>query len=250
MMLSRKFWAAGLLLVCLLLLAGCGGAAEAESWTLVWVPTAGATQSNAPEVAYAACVRAQAPGETPVAPAKNIWLASGSNPRVGLALTQLDSAGQFFAVNVITIDLGANRWQLTDSGIVARPAQGQGTPASQEAGKAWTLPTGTYHSTAIEVPDTPPDGSAQLWVSDNGQEFVLARLYSTIEPPALYTSVTLSGQPGWLTTSGRFTIIGLNLTTGIYAGLGTLIFAGTTDVQQSQQLAAQAAADLNDILPA
>ncbi|SRR5258707_9240831 len=250
MMLSRKFWVVSLLLVCLLLLAGCGGAAEAQPWTLAWVPTTSATQSNAPEVAYAACARAQAPGGAPIAPAENTWLASGSKPRVGLALTQLDSAGQFFAVNVITIDLGANRWQLTDSGIVTRPAQGQGTPASQEAGKVWTLPVGTYHSTAIEVPDTPPDGSAQLWVSDNGQEFVLARLYSTIELPALHTNITLSGQPGWLTNSGRFTIIALNLTTGIYAGLGTLIFAGTTGVQQSQHLAAQAAADLNDILPA
>ena len=90
----------------------------------------------------------------------------------------------------------------------------------------------------------------QLWVSANNQEFVLARLYSTIQVPAEHSNVTLAGQPGWLTTQGRFTIIGLKLTNGIYAGLGTLIFAGTTGTQQSEQLAAQAAGHLNDILPA
>lgn len=249
-MLYRKMCVVGLLLVSLLVLAGCGGSGPSHSWTLSWAIGPGDAQGNTPEAAYASCARAQAPGGQPMDPAENTWLATGSQPRVGLALSQLDSAGQFFAVGIISIDGGANRWQLTDSGVVSRPAPGAGTPASQEAGKAWSLPAGTYHSSAIEVPDTPPGGSIQLWVSDNQQEFVLARLYSNIQRPASAVDLILSGQSGWRVTQGRFTIIGLKLTTGIYAGLGTLIFAGTTGEQQSEQLAAQAAANLNDILPA
>lgn len=249
-MLYRKICAVCLLLIGLLVFTSCGSASSAQAWTLSWAGGPAAAQHNAPDRAYAASARTQAPGGSPQAPAENTWLATGSQPGIGLALSQLDGAGQFYAVSIISIDRGANRWQLTDSGVVARPAPGEGTPASQEAGKAWTLPAGTYNSIAIEVPDTPPGGSVQLWVSDNHQEFVLARLYSAIQPPTGARDVTLSGQPGWLATQGRFTVIGLKLTTGIYAGLGTLIFAGTTDTQQSEQLAAQAAADLNDILPA
>lgn len=249
-MLSRKLSIACVLLLVLFLLAGCSGAAEPVPWALVWASSASAAQSNAPEAAYAACARAQIPGGATVLPAKNIWLATGSQPAIGLALSQLDSAAQFFAVSVITVDPGSNRWTLTDGGSITRPASGDGAPATQEAGKAWSLPAGTYNSVTVEVPDTPPDGSVQLWISATNQEFVLARLNSTIQMPAGHISVTLAGQPGWLATQGRFTIIGLVLTSGIYAGLGTLIFAGTTGMQQSEQLAAQAAAHLNDILPA
>jgi len=234
----------------LLVIVGCGGAAEPAPWALTWAASDSAAQSNAPEAAYAACARTQAPGGIAVAPAESTWLAAGSQPRVGLAISQLDAAAQFFALSVITIDPGSNRWQLTDGGSVTRPSAGNGVPAAQEAGKAWTLPAGSYNSIAIEVPDTPPGGSAQLWVSDSNQEFVLARFYSTIQPPVAHIDITLAGQSGWLARRGRFTIIGLKLTSGIYAGLGTLLFAGTTGVQQSERLAAQAAGDLNDILPA
>jgi hypothetical protein len=249
-MLARKLPIACLLLMCLLLFVSCGSVAEPAPWALTWAASDSAAQSNAPEAAYAACARTQAPGGVAVAPAESTWLAAGSQPRVGLAISQLDAAAQFFALSVITIDPGSNRWQLTDGGSVTRPSAGSGVPAAQEAGKAWTLPAGSYNSIAIEVPDTPPGGSAQLWVSDSNQEFVLARLYSAIQPPAAHVDITLAGQPGWQATQGRFTIIGLKLTSGIYAGLGTLLFAGTTGVQQSERLAAQAAGDLNDILPA
>ena len=245
-MLYRKGFMACLMLVSLLVMVSCNSAASSPSWTLAWIASASAAQSNAPDVAYAACVHVQTPGGAVVSPAENTWLATGSQPRVGLALSRLDPAGQFFAISIVSIDPGANRWQLTDSGSLARPFAGNG---SQGSGNGWKLPPGTYNSIALEVPDTPPGGSVQLWLSAEHQEFVLARLYSTIQPPATSTSVMLSNQPGWLTTQGRFTIVALRLTSGIYAGLGTLIFAGTTGVQQSEQLAAQAAANLNDIFP-
>jgi hypothetical protein len=250
MMFSRKMCIACLLFGMLLLIVGCGGAAPAAPWTLAWAASDSAAQSNAPEAAYAACARAQIPNGAVVTPATSTWLATGSQPSIGLALSQLDAAGRLFGVGVITIDPGSNRWQLTESGSLERPADGNGAPAAQEAGHAWHLPAGRYNSIALEVPDTPPGGSVQFWLSDNQQEFVLARFYSTIQPPAVSTSVTLAGQSGWLAAQGRFTIVGLRLTSGIYAGLGTLLFAGTTGTQQSEQLAAQAASDLNDILPA
>lgn len=249
-MFARALSSVCLLSGILFLIVGCGSASSSTPWALTWAASNSAAQTNAPELAYAACARVQVSDGPVSAPAESTWLASGSQPRIGLALSQLDAAGQFWGIGVITIDLGANRWQLTESGSLERPSGGDGVPAAQEAGNAWHLPAGMYRSLALEVPDTPPGGSVQLWISDHQQEFVLARLYSNIQPPGGHTSVMLAGQPGWVATQGRFTVIGLRLTSGIYAGLGTLLFAGTTGIQQSEQLAAQAAGDLNDILPA
>lgn len=241
-----------LLLVLGLLLVGCSSG-SGQLWSLSWSPAripGSASRVNPPEVAYASCAYAVKPDGTTLHPAKSIWLATGSNPEIGLALSQLDPAAQFYSVGVTTVDSGSNWWTLTDSGTVERPAPGSGVPAAQEEGAAWQLPAGTYSSITLEVPDTQPGGSVQLWVSDRGQEFALARLYTTIQPPAGYTSVTLANQPGWLTTRDGFTIIGLSLASGIYQGLGTLLFAGTTSIEQSERLATQAALDLNDLLPA
>ncbi len=250
-MLYHKFCAiCSCFMLLLLLLAGCAAVPESSALALAWAASISAAQSNAPDAAYVACARSQRPDGTLAVPAVNTWLATGSQPRIGLALSQLDAAGQFFGIGIITVDQGSDRWTLTDNGSLARPAPGAGVPAAQEAGKAWHLPPGTYNSLAFDVPDTQPGGSVQLWVSDHQQAFVLARLYTTLQRPAGATSVTLSGQPGWLSGQGHFTIISLNLTTGIYAGLGTLLYAGTGGVQQSEQLASQAAGDLNDILPA
>lgn len=248
-MFSRKLSVACFMFICLLINAGCASATPPAAWSLFWASSPRAAQSYTPEAAYAACARAQIPGGAAVSPAASTWLATGSHPRIGLALARLDPASQFISISVITVDPGSSRWTLTESGTLARPAVGGGVPVAQGAGHAWTLPAGTYNSLALEVPDTQPGGSAQLWVSDSNQEFVLARLYSTIQPPPAHTTVTLAGQPGWETTQGRFTIIGLILTSGIYAGLGTLIFAGTTGVQESEHLATQAATNLMDILP-
>lgn len=248
---DRKLCVAFLMILGLLL-AGCNSG-SGQPWSLSWSPSQSpgrASRVNPPEVAYASCAYAVRSDGVTLHPARSIWLASGSNPGIGLALSQLDSASRFFSVGVITVDPGSNWWTLTDAGTVERPATGSGVPASQEEGTAWQLPAGTYSSIALEVPDTQPGGSVQLWVSDHSQEFVLARLYTTIQPPAEHTSVTLANQPGWLVTRDGFTIIGLTLTSGIYQGLGTLLFAGTTNVQQSEQLAQQAASDLNDLLPA
>lgn len=248
-MLDRKRSAIFLMITgLLLLLAGCDK--PEMPWTITWTPSNVAAQTISPQLAYAAHAYAQQSGEGALLhPAKNVWLATGSNPKIGLALSQLDAAGQFFAVGVITVDPGSNWWTLTDSGSIDRPAPGSGVPASREESKAWTLPAGTYRSIALDVPDTPPGGSVQLWVSDDNQEFVLARLYAAVQPPAAHINVTLAGQPGWLFTQDGFTIIGLVLETGIYQGLGTLLFAGTTGVQQSENLATQAATNLNDLLP-
>jgi hypothetical protein len=237
-----------LIVLGLLFLAGCN--TVNSPWTLVWSPSNRSLQSNPPQAAYEASAYALKPDGTMLHPAANIWLATGSHPTIGLALSQLDAAGQFFSAGVITVDAGSGWWTLTDTVEVSRPVRGGGVPAAQEGGRAWTLPPGTYSSASVDVPDTPPGGSLQLWVSDRGQEFVLARLYSTLQPPAGSTSVTLAGQPGWLVTQGDFTIIALVLDTGIYQGLGTLLFAGNVGLQQSELLVTQAAANLNDLLPA
>ena len=247
---DRKLCVA-LLLVLGLLLVGCNSN-SGQPWSLSWSPSripGSASRVNPPEVAYASCAYAVKPDGTTLHPAKSIWLATGSNPGIGLALSQLDPAAQFYSVGVTTVDPGSNWWTLTDAGTIERPAPGSGVPAAQEGGAAWQLPAGTYSSIALEVPDTQPGGSVQLWVSDHSQEFVLARLYTTVQPPAGSTHVTLANQPGWLATHDGFTIIGLTLTSGIYQGLGTLLFAGTTSIEQSEQLATQAASDLNDLLP-
>lgn len=236
-----------LMLANLLLLAGCG--ASNPAWALIWSPLNNAQQSNSPQAAYAQAAFAQRPDGVTLHPAESIWLATGANPPLGLALSRLDAAGQFYSIGVLSIDPGSRWWTLTDAASIDRPAPGTGVPASQEEGKAWTLPPGTYNSIAIDVPDTPPGGSVQLWLSDTNQEFVLARLYTTIAPPTEHTAVTLSGQSGWLATQGRFTLIALTLEHGIYGGLGTLLLASTAEPQQCQQLAAQAAAHLNDLLP-
>jgi hypothetical protein len=237
------------LLVGLLLLTGCS-AAPSSTWTLAWASSPRAAQVYTPQAAYMASVRAQRPDGSLLAPVANTWLATGQQPRVGLAFSQLDAAARFSAIGIITIDPGSNRWTLTESGTLARPERGQGVPAAQATGRGWSLPAGTYASLALEVPDTQPGGSVQFWVSDSNQQFILARLYSTMQPPAIHTVLTLAGQPGWEATQGRFTVIALTLTSGIYQGLGTLIFAGTTGSAQSEQLAARAAANLNDVLPA
>ncbi len=236
------------IILSLLLLVGCAPANS--SWVLTWSPSDRSLESNPSQAAYEASAYAQKPDGTLLRPAANIWLATGSRPALGLALSQLDAAGQFFAAGVITVDPSSRWWTLTDNISVSRPAPGAGVPAAQEGGRAWTLPPGTYSSASIDVPDTPPGGSLQLWVSDRGLEFVLARLYSTFQPPAGSTGVTLAGQPGWLVTQGSITVIALALTTGIYQGLGTLIFASNAGVQRSRFLATQAALDLNDLLPA
>lgn len=236
-------------LVCLLMMTGCAGAAPAP-WSLSWDSSPRAALVYTPEAAYLASARVQIPGGSIVEPAASTWLATGQQPRVGLALSQLDAAGRFYSVGVITIDPGSNRWMLTESGSLTRPERGKGIPAARASGRGWSLPAGTYASLALEVPDTQPGGSVQFWISDSNQQFVLARLYSTLQPPEVHTTVTLAGQPGWEATAGRFTIIALTLTSGIYAGLGTLIFAGTTGPDQSEQLAAQAASNLNDVLSA
>jgi len=246
-MFCRKVSSVFLIVASLLLLAGCG--VSSPAWALVWSPSNSALQTNSPQAAYAACAYAQRPDGTLLHPAESVWLATGSNPPLGLALSQLDATGQFFSVGVISIDPGSRWWTLTDTASTDRPAPGAGVPASQEEGKAWTLPPGSYNSASIDVPDTQPGGSVQLWVSDTGQVFVLARLYTTLALPTDHTAVTLSGQPGWLSTQGRFTLIALTLEHGIYGGLGTLLFASTAAPSRSQVLAAQAAAHLNDLLP-
>lgn len=237
-----------LIILSLLFLVGCTTANP--SWGLTWSPSDRSLQSNPPQSAYEASACAQRPDGTLLHPAANIWLATGSRPALGLALSQLDASGQFFSAGVITVDPDSRWWTLTDNISVSRPAPGAGVPAVQEEGRAWTLPPGTYSSAAIDVPDTPPGGSLQLWISDRGQEFVLARLYSTFQPPAGSADITLAGQPGWLATQGSFTVIALVLTTGIYQGLGTLLFASNAGFQQSERLATQAASNLNDLLPA
>jgi hypothetical protein len=133
---------------------------------------------------------------------------------------------------------------------VSRPAPGGGVPAARAGGKAWTLPPGTYNSASVDVPDTPPGGSLQLWVSDRGLQCVLARLYGRLQPPAGSTNVTLAGQSGWLARTGDLTIITLQLDRGAYQGLGTLLFAGNAGLLQSERLVTQAVSDLNDVLPA
>jgi len=235
------------LLLVLLFLAGCN--TGHSLWTLVWSPSNRSLQSNSPQAAYEASAYAQRPDGTTLHPAVNIWLATGDRPAIGLALSQLDASSQFFSAGVIMVDPGSRWWTLTDNISISRPVPGGGMSAAQEEGRAWTLPPGTYSSASIDVPDTPPGGSLQLWVSDRGQEFVLARLYSAFPPPAGSTGVTLAGQPGWLTTRSNFTVIALALDTGIYQGLGTLVFASNAGIQQSRLLAAQAASDLNDLLP-
>ena len=246
-MLSRKRPALFLLMVSLLFLAGCNAASP--SWELVWSPSDSSLQIHPPQDAYAASAYAQRPDGTLVRPAATTWLATGSNPALGLALSRLDASGQYFSLGVITVDTASNWWTLTDSVSVTRPAPGSGTPASQEESRAWTLPPGTYNSASTDVPDTPPGGSLQLWVSDHGQEFVGARLYSTLRPLSGATPITLADQPGWLTTQDGFTVIALNLVNGNDQDLGTLLFASNAGLQESRRLAAQAATDLNDLLP-
>jgi hypothetical protein len=238
-----------LLLVCSLLsLAGCTSGTVA--WTLVWTPSQQSSQSNPPQVAYQASASAQRADGIKQAPAVNHWLATGARPAFGLALSQLDAGGQFFSACVITVDSGSRWWTLTDMVAVSRPAPGGGAPADRASGRAWTLPPGTYNSASVDVPDTPPGGSLQLWVSDRGLEFVLARLYGGLQPPAGSTSVTLAGQSGWRASQGDLTIIALQLDSGAYQGLGTLLFASNAGLHQSERLVTQAASDLNDVLPA
>jgi hypothetical protein len=237
-----------LLLLHLLLLTAC--TTVAAPWTLVWSPSNRSLQSNPPQAAYRASAYAQRPDGTLLPPALTHWLARGVQPGLGLALSQLDPSGQFFAASVITIDPGSLWWTLTDTVAVARPAPGAGVPAAQAGGRAWTLPPGTYNSAAVDVPDTPPGGSVQLWVSDRDQEFVLARLYGALPPPAGSTTVALAGQPGWWASQGDLTIIALVLVSGAYSGLGTLLFASNVGFWQSELLATQAVTDLNDLLPA
>lgn len=242
-MMSRKLFVL-LLVLSPLVLAGCNPVAS--PWTLVWSPSNRSLQSNSPQAAYQTSAYAQRPDGTLLPPAVNNWLTTGTRPALGLALSQLDAAGQFFAAGVITVDPGSGWWTLTDMVAVSRPARGSGVPAARAGGRAWTLPAGTYSSASVDVPDTPPGGSLQLWVSDRGQEFVLALLYGMLQPSARSTSIILSGQPGWLAAQGSLTIIALRLE----SGPGSLLFASNAGRQQSERLAAEAAADLNDLLPA
>jgi hypothetical protein len=237
-----------LLLLQLLWLTAC--TTVAAPWTLSWSPSKRSLYSNPPQAAYQASAYAQRPDGALLPPAFTHWLASGVRPGLGLALSQLDPPGQFFAAGVVTVDPGSLWWTLTDTLAVTRPAPGAGVPAVQAAGRAWRLPPGTYNSAAVDVPDTPPGGSVQLWVSDRGQVFVLARLYASLQSPADATGVTLAGQPGWRASQGDLTTIALVLVSGAYRGLGTLLFASNVGLRQSELLATQAVMDLNDLLPA
>lgn len=245
---SSRTLSALLPVLSLLVLTSC--ASINAPWTLTWSPSARSLQGNPPQSAYQASAYAQRPDGTLQPPAVNRWLATGSRPALGLALSQLDAAGQFFSLGVVTVDPGSGWWTLTDAVALARPAPGGGVPAARASGRAWTLPPGTYDYARVDVPDTPPGGSLQLWISDGGQEFVLAHLYSALQPPADSTDITLAGQPGWLTGAGDLTIIALQLAAGADQGLGTLLFASNAGKGPSERLATQAAADLNDLLPA
>lgn len=236
--------------LCLLLLAGCD--ASSPPWELVWVSSHDLLQNTSPQTAYTTGAHARKPDGSQTTPAANIWLATGTTPKFGLALSQLDPTGQFFAISALSIDAGSNRWTITESASLTRPAPGDGVPAAQEYSKGWTLPAGTYESIAISIADTPPGGSAQLWISDTNQQLVLAHLYTTLQPPAGATPITLNHLPGWFTTEGSFTLIALPLglaTDQSNADLGMLLFAGTTNLAQSQRLIVQATAHLNDLLP-
>ncbi len=101
-----------LIMLSLLFLAGCN---TVSPWTLVWSPSNRSLQSNPPQAAYEASAYAQKPDGTMLHPAANIWLATGSHPTIGLALSQLDAAGQFFSAGVITVDSGSGWWTLTDT---------------------------------------------------------------------------------------------------------------------------------------
>lgn len=237
----------------LLLLAGCGG--SNAPWTLIWRSIPLNDQNNPPSTAFMASAYAQRPDGSQVLPAASTWLATGANPKFGLALSQLDPAGQFFTLAVLSIDGGSNRWTITESAPLTKPARGSGIPASQMNSNAWTLPSGTYNTTQTSIADTPPGGSAQLWLSDTNQELVLAHIYTTLQAPAAHSAIAINGQPGWMATQGKFTIIAIKILPqrqGLGQSkddLGTLLLASTTNPQKSQLLATQAATHLNDLLP-
>src|SRR5260370_4400067 len=85
----------------LLLLAGCGG--SSAQWTLSWRSLPIDEQNNSPQTAFTASAYAQKPDGSQVLPAASAWLATGANPKFGLALSQLDPAGQFFTLSVLSI---------------------------------------------------------------------------------------------------------------------------------------------------
>lgn len=239
-----------LLCLALLVLAGCDTGnrrtnmsppltSTNRSWTLIWSST-NAQQSPSPEAAFAACAQAQSPDGSLAKPASTMWLASTSN--FALVLVHLDPAGQYVGVGMMSIDPIHHQWIIEQSFSIGRPLSGNGISAPQQD-SGWTLPVGTYMSVGSNIASTTPQGSIRLWVSDSQQEFVLAHVYISVKRPSTKTTnIVINGRHGWALTQAGITKIVLEM------DQGTLIFAGTTPLLQSQQMVTQALAHLSNLL--
>jgi hypothetical protein len=210
-------------------------------WILVWsAPPANTQQSTSPEEVFAACAQARRPDGSLSKPTSTVWLATSSN--FALVLVHLDPVGRDVTVGMMGIDPLKHQWVIEQAFSISRPPSGNGIPAAQQD-RGWTLPAGNYRSAGSNIADTTPQGEVRLWLSDTQQELVLAHVYAPVKRPSTKTtSVVLNGQHGWAVTQQGITeiVVGMDQ--------GTLVFAGTTSLSQSQQMVTQALAHLDTLL--
>jgi hypothetical protein len=250
---SILFW----LLICMSLLAlsGCSSGTDnshsnvslaptsnvSRPWMLIWSPSlADVRQNSSPQAAFAAYAQVRRSDGTLSKPASTVWLATSSN--FALVLVHLDSAGRDVAMGMMGVDPVTHQWILAQAFSISRPASGTGIPAVQQD-HGWTLPAGNYRSAESNIAATTPPGEVRLWLSDTQQEFVLAYVYAPVNRPSIgTTNIEINGLHGWAVTQQGIT----EIVVGIEQG--TLVFAGTTSLPQSQQMVIQALAHLDTLL--
>ncbi len=235
-------------LVCVLANSACtrtdqGGGHEPPTWLLWWQPPKeGIDASTPPEVAFAQGASVvHFPGGQHQPPGAAIWLAT--SPMFGIALVQLDPAGQYLDVATVGVDPREHIWVENSTTI----RNGQGCTGESRVVDNVVFPEnicqmGTLHHTSGA--DYPGRYTLTSWIS-NTETFVVDHIASIPQRPSTgTTNVTIHSTPGWMLQEHGITSIILPL-----AGGEAFIFAGTANTTQSQNLATQVLAHLQEIAP-
>lgn len=237
-----------MVIACVLANSACtrtdqGGKHEPPAWLLWWQPPKeGIDESALPEAAFAQGASVvHFPGGLHQPPSATTWLATG--PMFGVAMVQLDPAGQYLDIATLGIDTQHHTWVENSTTV----RNGQGCADGSRAVGAVVFPeavcqTGTLHQ-GLRTAYTGHYTLAS-WVSDTGI-FVLDHIVATPQRPLSgATNVTIHSVPGWMLQEHGITSIILPL-----AGGEVFIFAGTASTAQSKDLAAQMLVHLQEIAP-
>lgn len=231
-----------------LAISGCGQANTGATnslgdkgvWQLIWrgSPVV-SSDALTPEQAFADYAQVQVDGKTSQPPAHVSWLMEGSD--TALALVQLDTSGQHFALSLLAREANGQQWALNGSVNLARPAQ-QDADINNDDARALSFPATGYQSSEYHHLDS-LRYSLWLWLSPSQtrQVFALARFQGHVAQSGAGTApVMIAGVEGWQTTQNGVSAVVMPLSND-----DTLVVAGLTIRSQVQSIASKAIPQLD-----